>query len=253
MMCPGVHMRYRILFFMALLHLCFLPWLCLSPPVDAGEIKTTIENILAAYGGKQNILRVQTIAAQGRIDDFLRKTSGGYARTMRRPGNLRIDIMPERGGEVRILTNEKGFQGSGQTFNVASPLSTSSMRYQYGYLDLPMSLADGSAKVYDLGVEALRGRKMETLWIDLNDAPKLKVYIDFETHLIRRVEANFLMGGMGSSILGTEYENFKTIDGVVFPFKLLNFAGNNNISIITISRLTINQPIPDNTFSASSH
>ena len=252
-MCPGVHLGYRILSFLALPLLCFLPWLCLASSAGAGEIQTTIDNILAAYGGKQNILQVQTIAAQGRIDDFLRKVSGGYARTMRRPGDLRIDIMPERGGEFRILSNNKGFQGSGQTFGAASPLSTTSMRYQYAYLDLPMSLADGTAKVSDYGVEALRGQKMEILWIDLDDAPRLKVYIDFETHLIRRVEAKFLMGGMGSSILGTEYDNFKTVDGVVFPLKLLNFASDNNISLISISRLTINNPIPDKTFSASSH
>lgn len=252
-MCPGAHMGYRIRSFLALLLLWVLPWLCLSSSAGAGDIQSTIESILAAYGGKQNILQVQTIAAQGRIDDFLRKSSGGYARTMRRHGDLRIDIMPERGGEVRILSKNKGFQGSGQTFRAASPLSTSSMRYQYGYLDLPMSLADGTAKVSEYGVDALRGRKMEILWIDLDDAPRLKVYIDFETHLIRRVEAKFLMGGMGSSILGTEYDNFKTIDGVVFPLKLLNFAGDNYISVITISRLTINKPIPDTTFSTPSH
>jgi hypothetical protein len=216
-----------------------------------GQLQRTVNNVLEAYGGKINILKIKTVSAHGRIDDFLRKTSGGYARTMRRPGELRIDIMPERGGEVRILSHGKGLQGSGDRLNAAKPVSLSSMRYQYGYLDLPMSLADGSAKAVHRGVEELHGRPMEILLVELASAPDLKVYIDFETHLIRRVEARFDMGGMGSSVLGTEYDNFKKIDGAVFPLTLNNFAGGTNISVLTITGLTINQALPEGVFSPS--
>jgi hypothetical protein len=217
-----------------------------------GQMQRTVNNVLEAYGGKNNVLKIKTISAHGRIDGFLRKTSGGYARTMRRPGELRIDIMPERGGEVRILSNGKGLQGSGPRLSAAKPTSLSSMRYQYGYLDLPMSLADGSAKAIHRGVEELHGRPMEILFVELTSAPNLKVYIDFETHLVRRVEAKFDMGGMGSSVLGTEYDNSKIVDGAVFPLTLNNFAGGKNISVLTITRLTINQALPDGVFSSNS-
>lgn len=216
-----------------------------------GQMQRTVNNVLEAYGGKNNVLKIKTVSAHGRIDDFLRKTTGGYARTMRRPGELRIDIMPERGGEVRILSHGKGFQGSGDRLSAAKPVSLSSMRYQYGYLDLPMSLADGSAKAVHKGIEELHGRPMEILLVELASAPDLKVYIDFETHLIRRVEARFDMGGMGSSVLGTEYDNFKTVDGVVFPFTLNNFAGGKKISILSIARLTINRALPEGVFSSN--
>ena len=114
----------------------------------------------------------------------MRRSSGGYARTMRRPDGLRIDIMPEQGGEVRILNGTHGWQGSGTTLREANPLSLSSMRYQYGYLDLPMSLADGSARVSDGGQRQLEGQSLDVLLIDLNDAPQLRAYIDPATHLI---------------------------------------------------------------------
>ena len=97
-----------------------------------GQMQRTVNNVLEAYGGKNNVLKIKTVSAHGRIDDFLRKTSGGYARTMRRPGELRIDIMPERGGEVRILSHGNGLQGSGHRLSVAKPVSLSSMRYQEG-------------------------------------------------------------------------------------------------------------------------
>jgi len=221
-----------------------------DPPPPAGQalLQLKIDAIVAAYGGRESLTRITTVAAHGRIDDFLRQNRGGYARAMRRPGGLRIDIMPERGGEVRILDGGHGWQGSGSTLHEASPLSLSSMRYQYGYLDLPMSLADGSARVSDGGRRELYGQAHDVLLVDLENAPQLRVYLEPERNLIRRIEADFSMGGMGTSQLGTEYEDFRLVDGVLFPYRLNNFAGGKNISVITIERLILNQPLPEGVF-----
>lgn len=215
---------------------------------SAKELQRTIDSILNAYGGKERLAKIKTISAHGRIDDFLRKTSGGYARTMRRPDELRIDILPEQGGEVRILSHGNGWQGSGDRLTQANPLSLSSMRYQYGYLDLPMSLADGTARVQYQGVKELHDRPMKLLLVELEGAPELRAYVDLTTHQIRRVEATFSMGAMGSSLLGTEYEDFRMVDGALFPFRLINFAGGNRISILTIVRLMVDQPLTKNAF-----
>ena len=223
---------------------------CSTDPAPSSQppLQQKIDALLTAYGGRAALARVTTVAAHGRIDDFLRQSRGGYARAMRRPGDLRIDIMPEQGGEVRILDGDQGWQGSGSTLHAANPLSLSSMRYQYGYLDLPMSLADGSAKVSDGGRLDLYGQLHDVLLVDLDNAPQLRVYLDPERLLIRRIEADFSMGGMGTSQLGTEYADFRQVDGVLFPFRLNNFAGGKNISVITIERLNLNQPLPKGVF-----
>jgi hypothetical protein len=38
------------------------------------------------------------------------------------------------------------------------------------------------------------------------------------------------------------------VDGVLFPFKLYNYAGDSNISVITITRLTVNKRLPVGSF-----
>ena len=73
-----------------------------------GQLRKTVDSVLEAYGGREQVEKVVTIAAHGRIDDFLRNVTGGYARTMSSPGSLRIDIMHERGGEVRIQRQVHG-------------------------------------------------------------------------------------------------------------------------------------------------
>lgn len=211
-----------------------------SPPVVAA--------MLQAYGGREALAAVRTVAARGRIDDDLRHLSGSYSRIMRRPAGLRIEIRPEQGGEVRILDGEQGWQGSGAHLEPAKEISLASMRYQYGYLDLPMCLADNSCTAEAGGVVKLDDRSFDLLLVTVPAAPLLRVYVDRDTHLIHRVATEFSMGALGSSELATEYADFQPAAGVLFPRLLTNFAGGGKISLLTIETLEVNQPLPASVF-----
>jgi len=233
-----------------LLSMVVFSFTLVQPLFAEQNISETVNAIIRAYGGKELLASVKTIYAQGRIDDLLRKKSGNYARIMRRPSGLRIDIMPEQGGEVRILDGDRGWQGSGNRLHEASPISLSSMRYQYSYLDIPMSLADGTASAISVEELELNGLNVQLLKVDTVGAPQLRVYVDSEKGLIRRVETTFSMGSMGSMQLGTEYENYQKVNGVMFPFTLNNFAGG-KISTITLKKIRLNEPLPEGAFRSS--
>lgn len=221
-----------------LLSACHPP---LSTAVNADSSRSpVVARMLEAYGGISALQGVRTVEARGRIDDDLRQLSGKYARIMQRPGSLRIEIRPEQGGEVRILAGDEGWQGSGRHFFPAKPISLSSMRYQYSYLDVPMCLADGSCTVEEGGVRELAGWPYDLLLITTPGAPQLRVYVDRQSHLIHRVAADFSMGPMGTSELATEYADFRASNGVLFPRLLTNFAGGGKISLLTIETLEVN-------------
>lgn len=207
-----------------------------------------IAKMLNAYGGTKALAGVRTVVARGRIDDYLRQVSGGYARIMQRPGSLRIEIRPEQGGEIRVLAGDQGWQGAGDRFSPAKPISLSSMRYQYSYLDVPMCLADQSCTAQEGGIKELEGRPYDLLLITTVGAPQLRVYVDRDSHLIHRVAAEFSMGTMGSSELATEYADFRTTNGVLFPRLLTNFAGGSKISLLTIETLEVNVPLAADIF-----
>ncbi len=218
-------------------------------PVDPSSVNADpgrsplITAMLDAYGGSKALEGVRTVVARGRIDDYLRQVSGGYARIMQRPGSLRIEIRPEQGGEIRVLAGEQGWQGAGDRFYPAKPISLSSMRYQYSYLDVPMCLADQSCTALEGGIKELDGRPYDLLLITAAGAPQMRVYLDRQSHLIHRVAADFSMGTMGSSELATEYADFRVANGVLFPRLLTNFAGGSKISLLTIETLEVNGPL----------
>lgn len=220
----------------------------LSGRAAAAERSPLIAAMLDAYGGITALQGVRTVVARGRIDDDLRRVSGGYARIMQRPGRLRIEIRPEQGGEIRILAGEQGWQGASGRFSPAPPLALSSMRYQYGYLDVPMCLADGSCTAQERGIQVLAGRPYDLLLITAAGVPPLRVYVDRQSHLIHRVAADFAMGTLGSSELATEYADFRAAGGVLFPRLLTNFAGGSKISLLTIATLEVNVPLAAEVF-----
>jgi hypothetical protein len=229
------------------LSLLMLPTFSHAEEASASQLNRIVAAILDAYGGKDAVARVKSVVARGTIADFMKDRQGAYARYYARPQNLRIEIMPDQGGEVRILAGNRGWQGSADALKEARPVTIQSMIYQYAYLDLPMGLADNSYKVSYAGSQELKGRLAEVLEIEVKGAPRLRIFVDRESHLILRVASAFDMG-MGASELSTEYEDFRPVGKVLFPFRLVNYAGGMKLSTISLSDIQTTIAIPPELF-----
>jgi hypothetical protein len=230
-----------------LLSFLMLPTLSHAEEASAGQLNRIVAAILDVYGGKDAVARVNSVVAKGTITDFMKDRQGGYARYYARPHKLRIEIMPELGGEARILDGNKGWQGSAAALKEARPVTIQSMIYQYTYLDLPMGLADNSYQVSYAGIQELKGRSAEVLEIEVKGAPRLRIFVDRESHLILRVASAFDMG-MGASELSTEYEDYRPVGKVLFPFRLVNYAGGMKLSTISLSDIQTTIAIPPELF-----
>jgi len=217
-----------------------------EPP--AGDQAKPMENaIVEAYGGKAELGRVKTVVAKGTITEFMKGKQGGYTRYFARPDRLRIEIMPEQGGETRILNADRGWRGYRGDLREAQQAALQAMAYQCSYLDLPMGFADGSRIVKYIGRQTLQGRQLDLLEMEVKGGPSLRIYVDPEKKLIVRVASRFDMG-MGSSELVTEYENFRPVGKVLFPFRLVNYAGEMKLSEITLTDIRLNEAIPPELF-----
>lgn len=225
----------------------FLAMFCLLLPADcqakerqAESIAGIVASMLKAYGGTAAVRKVVSVTARGLINEFINGKTGNYARFLERPGMLRIEVMPEQGGEIRILKGDHGWQSG----IPVSALELQSMIYQYSYLDLPMGLVDKELPVTSIRKELYKGQEAYLLLIEPVGAPSLRVLVDASSRLIVRVAASFSMGMMGASELSTEYGDYRAVEGVLFPFRLINFAGDMKISEISLHEIMTNQKIP---------
>jgi hypothetical protein len=67
-----------------------------AAPVTVPESASVVEKIIAAYGGRERLSKVKAIAAEGRITAIMRSDEGTYRHTLRRDGNLFVDIVYSR-------------------------------------------------------------------------------------------------------------------------------------------------------------
>ena len=234
-----------------LLLLVLLPAVCRAEEAKGDPLKVIVAAMLEAYGGRDAVAGVTSVVAKGTISDLMKGREGLYARYFARPQKLRIEIMPEQGGEVRVLNGAGGWQGRPEALREARPVTIQSMIYQFAYLDLPTGLADNSYAATYAGKHDLRGREVDLLHIEVNGAPRLKVYVDPVKRLIVRVAADFSMG-MGASELATEYEDFRLVGKILFPFRLVNYAGEKKISMLSLYNIQVNTAIPEAMFSPRS-
>jgi outer membrane lipoprotein-sorting protein len=239
---------FRRTFSVALLSILCFPAISTAEDGSADQLNLIVASVVEVYGGKDAVAKVKSVVAKGTITDFMKEKQGAYARYYARPQKLRIEIMPDQGGEARVLDGAKGWQGGPEALKEARPITLQSMVYQYSYLDLPMGLADKSYSVSYGGKKEYRGKQVDLLLIEVKGAPKLRVYIDPEKRLIVRVASDFDMG-MGSSELSTEYEDFRLVGKVLFPFRLINYAGEMKLSVIALSEIQVNADIPKEKFS----
>jgi hypothetical protein len=222
-------------------------------PTGAAETKTAhsaevVSSMLKAYGGADALKKVVSVTAQGRITEFVSGKAGSYLRYFERPGKLRVEVMPEQGGETRILNRNRGWRLSNGAVADVSPLELQSLLYQYSYLNLPFALASGSYHPEYLHLDGAPKEKEFLLLVGPKDSPRLAILVDAKSGLITRVDASFGLGAVGTAELSTEFADYRPVAGVQFPHKLTSYAGGIVLSEIVLDSILVNQKIPPELF-----
>jgi hypothetical protein len=205
------------------------------------------EKIIEAYGGRDRLARVVSIAAEGRITALIRADEGSYRRVLRRDGKLFVDISYTRSTERRILNGLKGYRGAGRQLEEVFGPRYLAMVYQYDELDLPYGFLDNSFTVSELRMDILKGDNVHVLRCTDRTGHEMEVFVNAENYRIVKCIGTFNMGSQSTS-LSSEYSDFRTIDGVLFPFRIVNYAGGSRIAEIAITRYLVNPTIAESLF-----
>jgi hypothetical protein len=209
---------------------------------------TVTENIIKAYGGRERLAKVVSIAAEGRITALVRGDEGVYRRALKREGKLFVDIIYKRSTEQRILNGPKGYRGTKDRLEQVSGPRYLAMVYQYNELNLPYGFLDNSYTVSEIGKDRLNGQEVRVFRCTDHANNVMEVSVSTENYRIVKISGTFAMGSQSTS-LSSVYTDFRSVDGILFPFRIDNYADGFKISEITITRYMVNPPIDDSLFS----
>jgi len=205
------------------------------------------EKIIKAYGGRERLAKVVSIAAEGRITALVRGDEGVYRRALKRDGKLFVDIIYKRSTERRILNGPKGYRGTKDQLEEVSGPRYLAMVYQYNELNLPYGFLDKSYTVAEMGKDRLNGEEVSVFRCTDHANNVMEVSVNAENYRIVKSSGTFVMGTQSTS-LSSEDSDFRSVDGILFPFRIDNYADGYKISEIIITRYMVNPPMDDSLF-----
>lgn len=202
--------------------------------------------VIAAHGGEAALRRVQTVRWEGRIETFMHRRSGSASLLLQRPGRLRATLDYGASREDRILDGERGWRDSGEGFAEVQGAPLAAMVFQYRHLDLPLGLLDGGYRITP-GEEVRGGRQCPVLHLEGAGGPSMDVTVDPQSGLITHVAGLFEVQGRTAK-LEVDYGDYRPVDGVMLPARIINYAGGMAIAETRFERVEVNVPVDGRTF-----
>jgi len=206
-----------------------------------------IQKIIAAHGGRENLSKVRAMSALGHIKKLFPFDEGPYFRVMKRERKLFVDIKYSRFEEKRILNSKKGYRATGRDIEEVTGPPYDAMVYQYNQLDLPFGLLDGSFSVISQRKENIDGREAEVLQLKDHFGYAIDVYVNPDDSMILKVIGYFQTGDSRRS-LGAEFSDYKAVEGILLPSKIINYANDFKLSETDIMKYKINPQIDEDIF-----
>ncbi len=205
------------------------------------------DRILDAYGGRERLSQIQSIAAEGSIRALVRGDSGVYRRAWRRDGKLFVDIQYSRSRETRVLNGTRTLRSVDGKMDDVSGASALAMIYQYNELSMPFALLDASARLEDRGTESREGVNVRTVRYTDRAGNSMDLFVNEMTYRIVKTAGTFEVGG-ASTTLSSEYANFRFIEGILLPLRIVNYSQATRISEIVINDYLLNAPLSETMF-----
>jgi hypothetical protein len=221
----------------------------LNAPSQVGDLR---DRMFDAYGGRERLSQIRSIAAVGKITALVRGDSGVYRRAWRTDGKLFVDIQYTRSRETRILNGTRALRGIDEKLEDVSGPGYLAMVYQYNELSMPFALLDGSFDVKDVGRESLAGAQVRVLRCRDRAGNSIDVFVDEKTYRIVKTLGSFSVGDK-STTLSAVFSDFRFVDGVLMPFRVVNYAGDTRISETTIEDYLLNARLSDTLFDPHAH
>lgn len=210
--------------------------------MSAAEI---VAQVFAACGGKEALGRVRAYRMEGSVTSSLRG-AGTMVRTFARPDKLKVSLDYPGHPEQRLLDGTQGWRSDGKGNLLPSEgFLLGSMLLQAARADLPWLLEEKLALAKAL--PPMDEGKLAGLEFPLGDGLSLTVYVETATGRIVRSSGVLNTSTLKTSF-ATSYSDFRSVEGVLFPFRESNSAANTTTGDTIITSVRINPPLAENEF-----
>jgi len=211
--------------------------------------RVIVERVLDAYGGRARLARVRAYRIEGTLTAVRRgRLTVPTSRQVERPNRLRIEIAYPEGPEIRILNGARGWRsdGEGGLEEVTGPF-LESMQLQALRADVPWVFAEALDRVRATEPITHEGRRLLGLEFPVSSILTFRAYVNPATWRVEVSQGLLAHGGMQTHF-ETVYEDFRSVDGVLFAHRERNYASGAHTGWTKVERVVLNPELPPGTF-----
>lgn len=218
----------------------------LAPTYAAEQTSPIRAALLANYGGMTRLAAISSISITGQINEIGKGKEGPYRHYLMHGRKLRTEALVtlSSSGDVQILNGKRGWKNRRQEMLEIKGNNLHLLVAQYEALFLPAGLLAAKAELrFNESVQA-GGKPYDVYDLQLPDTPLLKLFIDPVSLLVARVEWHTANETHSSLSFG----DFRFRGGVLFPFRITQYAGEIKVAEIRVDELLLNDQLPANRF-----
>jgi hypothetical protein len=214
---------------------------------DLPDAGTLIDQVFEAYGGTERLAAVTGYRIEGQLQATRRPAPVKMIRLFERPGRLRVELHYPDFPETRLLDGTRGWRERGEGAQPVSGMLLTAMMLQAARANLPWMLDAHRDIVRVVGPVPRGDRSLIGLELALGSTVLFRAYVDPVTHYI--VESLGILLANGQRIMfETHYSDFRTVDGVVFPFAEENYASGTHTGSTQLTRVEVNPALNPDAF-----
>ncbi len=220
----------------------FAFFLVFSAGLDGEELDPILERHYEARGGLERLRAVESLQMTGvnRFQD--QEISVRYL--AKRPNLLRMESSSPQMGLIRAFDGEEAWQAFSQS---GAPLQSIPMNRQDAVEVIRESDFDGPLVDYEekghrieyLGKDMIGEREVHRLRLTEAAGVTETYYLDTQTYLVVLKTTNVAVEG-GHIEFNLHYDDFREVDGVVFPFRTTATSEDQVVFVGTISEIEVN-------------
>ena len=223
-----------------------LPLVSLLIPLAAmaqpNDLDSVLGEMVEVYGGAQNLRKLDHMVQEWALVARMGNRHGSDRRSIRLPGQLKVELKYPDKSETRILNGDDGFMIYGdQPARAAASHQRDAMRLQLMRLYSPLALSDrkNALKLSDNGSE---------LVMTLSEHGVISEYfVNKESRRIERVSGTLKINGNLMSFV-TEYSDFKLVEGVLVHQREDKYAGTVNTAQLQLRHIDFDAVFDENFF-----
>lgn len=240
-------------YFLLLWALMTMAAIAVEPAAPAAALAPTkeeelIAKMVQAYGGKDALAKVRSLYTKGNQHVYQLENDGWVTRYWQRPGKMRIESATRRAQETRVLNGSKAWMAvRAGALKPAPPAHYQGMVFQYDAADLPFFLNENRKAAVYQGQSTVDGIAYQVLLVKKGSGQGMTAYIDEQSGLISRVSGSITVGNKPAAA-SLEFSEYRDVDGVKVPYKIVTLYGAAKASEIRMSEVVVNKDMADTLF-----